>query len=68
MAPKKKQEEVMACPVCGRPLGFAERNAAIVREREQGATYEVIAQRYGLTRARIHAICANAEKWKALAK
>lgn len=52
------------CPTCGSYIGLTERNVAIVREREKGATFEAIAQRYGLTRARVHAICEQAEKWK----
>ena len=68
MATRKVKQTTTACPVCGRSLGLIQRNAAIVKEREQGATLEAVAHRYGLTRARIYAICEQAEKWKGLAK
>ena len=64
MTGRRKPQSPAKCPTCGSYIGLTERNAAIVREREEGATLEAIAQRYGLTRARIHAICEKAEQWK----
>jgi hypothetical protein len=69
MAEKKIQlNHKGRCPTCGHYIGLAERNAAIVREREQGVTLEAIGKRYGVTRTRIHAICKDPAKWKGLAK
>jgi Helix-turn-helix domain len=68
MGKPKLQQTTTVCPICGRSLGLLERNAAIIKEREQGATLAAIAQRYGLTRARIYAICEKAEQWKERAK
>jgi hypothetical protein len=38
-----------------------------VQAREAGELVESIAARYGVTKGRIHAICQEPDKWKALA-
>jgi hypothetical protein len=62
-----RKEDMVPCPTCHRPLGYAQRNAAIVRAREAGELLESLAARYRLTKARIHAICLTPDKWKGLA-